>query len=127
MDTIRKLLNTKDYTNSFTLKEKEEGKIYCLIGYLFFFFFIPLLVKNNKYCKFHALQGLNLFLVSIFGGLTITLLNYLFKLLSLNIISVVFKAFFSLVILFFFLFGIINVMTNKARELPLIGGFKIIK
>ena len=127
MDIFRKLLDTEDYTKSFTEKEKEEGKIYCIIGYFFFFFFVPLLVKNNKYSKFHAVQSFNLFIFSILGGLIITLLNHMLILLSLNIISIIFRVFFSMFILFLFLFGIINVITNKAKELPLIGHLKIIK
>lgn len=127
MDIIKKILNTKDYSSSFTNEKKEEGKLYSLIGYFWFFFFIPLLVKNNKYCKYHANQGLDLLLFSICGGLFVSLIANFFNLLSLNIIGIIIKIVFSLIIFFFFIFGLVNVINNKAKDLPFIGVFRIIK
>ena len=127
MNTLRKILNTEDYTSSFSEKDKENGKIYSIIGYFWVFFFIPLLMKENKYCKFHANQGLVFFLFSLFGGIIITLLSNLFNVLSLNVISITLKTLFSLVIVFLFVFGVINAFNGKARNLPLIGEIRIIK
>ena len=51
MDKIRDLLNSEDHSSSFTKEEKEQGKLVCIIGYFWILFFVPLLVKNNKYCR----------------------------------------------------------------------------
>ena len=127
MDTLRKVLDTEDYTSSFSEKERENGKLYSIVGYFWVFFFIPLLVKGNKFCKFHANQGLVFFLFSLCGGIIITLLSNLFNVLSLNVVSIIFKALFSLTLMLLLCFGVINTFNKKARNLPLIGQIRIIK
>ena len=127
MDIIRNLLSTEDYSKLFTNEEKEEGRIYSIIGYFWFLFFIPLLVKNNKYCKYHANQGLNLLIFSLLGGLFVTLLDNFLKMVSLGVVSIIFKVVFSLIVVFLFCFGIFNSLKGKARNLPLIGEFRLIK
>lgn len=127
MDIVKKLLDTEDHTSSYVEEEKEKGKIYSLIGYFWILFFIPLLVKENKYCKYHANQALNLFIFSILGGMLVTLLSMGFDALSLNIVSLILKIIFSLIVLILFVIGILNVINNKAKDLPIVGGIKFIK
>ena len=127
MDIIKKLLETDDYTSSFTKEEIDKGKAFSLVGYFWILFFIPLLIKDNKYCKFHANQGLNLFIFSLLGGILVTILSMGFDALSLNIVSIILKVLFSILILFLLIIGVYNVLINKSKELPIIGNIRFIK
>ena len=75
MDKIRDLLNSEDHSSSFTKEEKEQGKLVCIIGYFWILFFVPLLVKNNKYCRYHSNQSLCLLLFSLIIGMVLSLLS----------------------------------------------------
>lgn len=127
MDILKKLMNTEDYSSSFTKEEKERGKMFALLGYFWILFFIPLLIKDNRYCKYHANQALSLFIFSILGGILITILSMGFDAVSLNIISIVLKILFSIIILFLLIIGVYNVLKDKAKDLPIIGNIRFIK
>ena len=127
MDKLKNLLDTEDYSSSFTKEEKEQGKVSCLLGYFFILFFLPLLIKNNKYCKYHANQSLNLLLFSLAGGVVIKLLSLFFDALSLNIISLILKVLFSLIIVLIFVLVLMIVTNNIAKVFHLIWIIRIIK
>ncbi len=127
MNKINELLNTKDYTLNYSLDSRKESKLLCLISYFWFLFFLPLLNKNNKYCLYHANQSLCLFLFSIGGGLVTTLITILLNSISLNIISFIFKITFSVIVVSLFIIGIVNVLNDSAKDLPIIGKIRIIK
>lgn len=127
MDKLKDLLNTKDYSSSFLEEEKSKGKVACLIGYFFVLFFIPLLHKNNKYCKYHANQSLVLLVFSLSGGVLLKFLSLIFDTLSLNIISLILKVLFSIILIIYLSLGIMNVFQDKAQDLPIIGKCRLIK
>ena len=127
MDKIRDLLNSEDHSSSFTKEEKEQGKLVCIIGYFWILFFVPLLVKNNKYCRYHANQSLCLLLFSLIIGMVLSLLSIIFSALSLGIFVTILKILFYISLLVYLVLGIYNVINDKAKDLPLIGNIRIIK
>jgi len=91
------------------------------VGYIIpILFFIPLVTdaKNSPFAKFHANQQLNLLLaaviVNIVGGV-IPFIGW-FIILPLGCIFLLVVA----------IIGIINAAKGTMKELPLIGGFKLI-
>ncbi|HIZ55178.1 MAG TPA: DUF4870 domain-containing protein [Firmicutes bacterium] len=95
------------------------------IGYLGFLFFIPLVCcKDSQYAKFHANQGLILFITS----LIVTIVSRIFALIPIIgwlialLLSIV-----SLVLFAFMILGIVNAATGKMNRLPLIGSLQLIK
>jgi uncharacterized membrane protein len=99
----------------------EKNKAMAIVGYIIpILFFIPLVTdaKNSPFAKFHANQQLNLLLaavvVNIVGGI-IPFLGW-FILLPLGTIFLIVVA----------IMGIINAAKGEMKELPLIGGFKLI-
>ncbi len=109
--------------NASDSKEADDNKIMAIIGYIIpLLFFIPLLDDEKKkipFVKFHANQQLNLllagFIVSTLGGI-IPVLGW-FIILPLGMIA-------SLVLA---IIGVINASKGEMKELPLIGGFQLIK
>lgn len=120
MENEKKEEQKLSQSNSGALDNKKIwGIIGCIIPILFF---VPLVMdelKSNPYSKFHANQQLALLLVAIavnvFGGM-IPILGW-FIILPLG----------SIALLVLMIIGIINVVNNKQKPLPVIGGIKIIK
>jgi len=101
--------------------DAEKNKAMAIVGYIIpILFFIPLVTdaKNSPFAKFHANQQLNLLLaaviINIVGGV-IPFLGW-FIILPLGMIFLIVVA----------IMGIINGAKGEMKELPLIGGFKLI-
>lgn len=98
-----------------------QNKAMAIIGYIIpILFFIPLVTdaKNSPFAKFHANQQLILLIAAIavnVVGSIIPILGW-FIILPLGVIA----------IFIFAIIGLINAAKGEMKELPLIGGFKII-
>jgi len=102
-------------------QDVEKNKAMAIVGYILpILFFVPLIsdAKNSPFAKFHANQQLNLLLaavvVNIVGGV-IPFIGW-FIILPLGMIFLIVVA----------IMGIINASKGEMKELPLIGGFKLI-
>lgn len=112
-----------------------QNKAMGILSYFGLLVLIPLLAaKNSKYARFHANQGLILFLLevcigivswivpSIFLGIwyvggiyyLVKALNIIFKLLDLACLGLS-------------IYGIVNAAQGKKQELPVIGKFRLVK
>lgn len=101
----------------FDQEDIEKNKT--MAGLAYFIFFLPLIVcPESKFAKFHANQGL-LLLIFGFGG---SLILGIIPIIGWLILLV-----YPFVILAFGIIGLINGFGGKAKELPLIGRFRIIK
>jgi len=86
--------------------KKEINKFWALMSYLWILCFLPLIFrKKNKFARFHAKQGLVLFLISFLIWIPIFGLLVLF------------------VVMIFSIWGIFNVLGGKQIKLPLIGSW----
>ncbi len=100
----------------------ENDKIMGILAYLGVLVVVPLFAGgNSKFVKYHANQGLVnvLFFVAIFFGLmiiTMAVPMLAFLTLALYFVPTVFA-----------IMGIMNVVNNEMKPLPLIGGIKLIK
>jgi uncharacterized membrane protein len=99
----------------FDPEDIEKNKVMALLAYIIFF--IPLIAApNSKFAKYHANQGLVLFLLYI----AIIILSNISILGFLEYIG-------GLFVLVLVILGIINAVNGKVKPLPLIGGITIIK
>lgn len=106
-----------DFTSEIDPEDIEKNKIYAVLAYINFLVLIPIFfAKESKFAKFHANQGLVLFILEI---IAIPVLGIIFKGWILGIISAI--------CLVFVVMGIIYAIQGKAKELPVIGNFKILK
>lgn len=98
--------------------DAEKNKWMGVIAY--FIFFVPLLVdSDSEFGKFHANQGLNLFLLS----LAVTILGSIIPFVGWFIILPIG----GILCLVLAIMGIINAVNGEMKELPLIGGIHLIK
>jgi uncharacterized membrane protein len=121
-DTIKEkaqeLLNTADCTTEFDAADIETNKLLSILSYIGILWLIPLLVApKSGFARFHVNQGLVLWIANILVGFlaVIPILGWIAAFVC-GIIS------FILMIL-----GIINAAQGIAKELPIIGKFKLLK
>lgn len=113
---VANLNNTADTTEEYDKNDIESSKVMAALAYIIFF--IPLLAaKDSKFARFHANQGLVLFL----GGLISSVVAVI------PILGWIIAPLLSIAITVLAVIGIINAANGKAKELPLIGKFKILK
>ena len=104
-------------------KEIEEGKTYAAIGYLGILFLVPLLAaKDNKFAKFHAKQGMVLFIAFIICAIIASILFVIpfigWFLLGPLAWLIVFIGGAVLAIM-----GIVNALQGKYWKMPVLGGW----
>ena len=113
---LDKAMNTPDSTADYDPADVENYRIVSLFAYLGFLFIVPLIAgKDSKYARFHTNQGIILFIFS-------AILAFLVRFPHVGWIF----ALGEVVVVIFTILGIINAVTGKARELPLIGKFRIL-
>lgn len=142
-ETVEKIMDTKDDTNDYETNDIENNKGMAIISYLGPLCIIPFLVtKESKYAKYHAKQGLNLFIIELAFSIVSYFLKSLVQIpkmcsflgefqmecgsstpwwLSLPLSLV------ELILAVISLIGIVYACQGKAKELPLVGKIKVIK
>ena len=123
--TISKITDTPDYTSSFNPQDIQKNKTMSILAYIGILVLIPIFAaKDSAYAKFHANQGLLLLIAEAAVGLVFGLLGLIpyigviFQIL-LWTCEVIFGA--------LSVIGIVNAVFEKAKELPLLGGYYILK
>ena len=117
--------NTTDETAGMDAADIEQNKV--MGGLAYFLFFLPLIAcPQSKYGRFHANQGLLLLILSICGGVLSAVLSAILT-WRLGWLSALLSFAIWIVILVVGIIGLINGFTGKAKELPVIGKFRIIK
>ncbi len=126
---IAALNNTVDTTADFDAADIEQNKAMGILAYLGPLVLIPIFAaKDSGFARYHSNQGLLLLIASaaygiVYGILNMIILAISWRLLFLaGIIGLV-----SLVFLALCIIGILNAANGRAKELPVIGKFKILK
>ena len=104
--------------DGFSEKEKEDGKVMAILSYISLLSLIPYFTeKENKWVRFHAIQGVNLLIIEVIFMIIgrIPLLGWVIGWIC-NIIVLVLS-----------IIGIVNVCNGETKELPIVGGIKFIK
>ena len=130
---IAALNNTADTTADFDKADIEQNKVMGILAYLSWLVLIPIFAApKSKFARFHANQGLVLAITEIAwwivtGVVSTILYNISWTLGSLfgtllGLVNLV-----NLVFLVMLVLGIVNAANGRAKELPVIGKFKILK
>lgn len=124
-------MENNDFTQQFDPNDIEQNKVLALFSYLGILFLIPLLAApNSQYARFHTNQGIVLFIADIVLGIVIGVVSVLLTLIGgfagIAIAGVI-SGLIGLCIFIFVILGIVNAVTGKAKELPVIGKIRILK
>ncbi len=126
---LQELNNTADTTADFDAQDIQNNKVMAILAYFGFLVLVPLFgAKTSKYARYHANQGLVLFIAEIAYGIV-------YKIISSIILAISWRLYFitSILGLVYLVFtvlsiiGIINAASGKAKELPIIGQIKLLK
>lgn len=124
-ETFDQINNTADTTAQFDSNDIQQNKIMAVLSYISWLVLIPLIFANkSRFARFHVNQGLVLAVVEV---VSIFLLRLLGHLPLIGWIFSIVASLMGLVCLIFAIIGIINAASGKAKELPIIGFFKILK
>jgi uncharacterized membrane protein len=128
-NTFQNMMNTSDTTGSFHPQDIATNKTMTILAYLGILVLIPLFaVKNSPYTRFHANQGLLLFICeAILGILWMIIASALMFVWGLlTFFSIIFWLV-SIVLLVLAILGIVNAVNGRAKELPVIGKIRLLK
>ncbi|MEG6520384.1 DUF4870 domain-containing protein [Desulfotomaculum sp. 1211_IL3151] len=103
--------------NIHTPEDIEKNKTMAGLSYLLFF--LPLIAcPESKYARFHANQSLMLLILGIAGNVILGIIP---------VIGWMLLPVFGIGVLALFIMGLVNGFGGKAKRLPLIGTFDILK
>lgn len=137
MDKIKSLFtNLEDKTAEYKKEDIEKGKLMAVLSYIGILVVIPYFAeKENKFVRFHAIQGLNLLLINLivsvasFALAVIATIIFLIPILGW-IIGFVLYAVIGLIPVGLFILdvlGVVYVLQGNAKEIPIVNKFKLIK
>ena len=107
---VKSVMDTPDSTGGMDAADIASNKGMAVLSYLGLLFLIPLLAAVN--------QGIVLFIADFILSFVMSMLNWTFFAASV-------KAVLGLIMLIYWIIGIVNAASGKAKELPLIGKIRI--
>lgn len=126
---IANLNDTADTTADYDADDVSKNKVMAVLAYFGPLCFIPMFAaKDSKFARFHANQGLVLLIACVAYSIVSSILNSIILAISWRlyfITSII--SFISIVFAVLAILGIINAANGRAKELPVIGKFKILK
>ncbi len=128
-EKVKALNNTADTTSEYDPQDIEKNKFMAILAYFGILVIIPILsAKDSKFARFHSNQGLILCIVAILYSVCYSILSSVILSISWHLYWLVsLIGILSFALLIWFVIGIINAANGKAKELPLIGHYKLLK
>lgn len=119
------LKNVKISSKKFDKKDIIENKAMACLAYIMAP--VPYFVETkSKWVRYHAIQGMNLFIIEVILCLIVTVINSLIFWPFLFLKTIIKLSLYAFMVIYAII-GIINVCNEEAKELPLINKFKFIK
>ncbi len=147
-------INTPDTTAQFDPQDIELNNRLSLLSYLGILVLVPIfLVKRSRFARFHANQGLVLLIAGIVSDLALLVLKLIVGALRSGLMALLYRidgsrvliamgavlggvvsgvfwilsVLISVALIVLAVLGIVNAVKGRARELPLIGWFHILR
>lgn len=131
MADLNGLFKITDRTADYRQEDIDSNRAMGILSYIGFLVLIPILAaKESKFARFHANQGLVLFISNVILGVILKVLTKLSKMFLIGWVFGVLNVLLSLVSVGIFVLavmGIVFAAQGKAKDLPVIGGIKLIK
>lgn len=117
-NAVNQFTNTADTTSEYSPEDISSNKVSAVISYLWILFIVPLIAApNSPYARFHANQGLLLFIFDLIIAI----------IACIPVVGWIVGGIGAVAVLVFRVMGIVNSINGEAKELPLIGKYRIIK
>ena len=117
-EAINRLTNTADTTSDYAVDDINNNRLMSILAYIGILVLVPLFAaKESPFARFHTNQGLLLLILHLIGWV-LSFIPYI-GWVACGIINVV--------CFVLFILGLINAVRGDAKELPLIGKYRILK
>ena len=126
---FQNLNNTADTTAEFDQNDINTNKGMAILAYFGPLVFIPMFAaKQSKFARYHSNQGLLLLIAAVAWSIVYGIINAILLAISWRLYTISsIIGLLSIVFFVLFIIGIINASNGRAKELPIIGKFKILK
>ena len=124
------ILNTPRCKDQISPRDISDNKTLSIFSYFGLLFLIPWLAsKNSRFARFHANQGLLLFLFTVAASIAVSIVTFIFGFIPVLgvIVNVIMWLVYYVAVIGYMVLGIYNVVKGRANELPVIGKFRLIK
>ena len=112
---VAQLNDTPDTTASFDVDDVKNNKGMAVLAYFWLLVLIPLLArKDSPFARYHSNQGLILLICSVISGILGRIWG------PLGTIT-------GIICFILFIIGIVNAANGRAKELPIVGKFRLLK
>ncbi|MGN1249951.1 MAG: zinc ribbon domain-containing protein [Candidatus Spyradocola sp.] len=125
------MLDMPDTTSYYSKSDIARNRLMAALSYLSVLVLIPVFAaKDSPYARFHAAQGVNLLILSVLWAIVAAIIGAIFGAIGVGVLSVLWGIVFwviTIALALLMVIGILGALQGRARELPLIGGFRILK
>ena len=123
------LQKNNGFVNKFDANDVAQNKVMGILAYIWILFLVPIFAaKNSPYARFHANQGLVLFIIQTAYGIVYGILSFILAFIPIiGWIAILLLGLVNIVFFVFMILGIINACSGEVKPLPLIGGITILK
>ena len=127
-ETFTQINDTPNFTGEYDPQDINRNTVMAALSYLSFLVLVPIFAaKDSPFARFHANQGLILFLAGFLWGILYRAVRWiLFYGILYRIIGILGAAV-DVVFAVLALIGVINALKGQAKELPLIGSIKLLR
>jgi uncharacterized membrane protein len=129
MDNQNKIFDMPDHTSEFDFDDVQNTNV-VVTACTYILFFIPyIFAPNSQYAKFHANQSLVYLICNVVLNIASKIICSILGFVPVvgSIVGTVLPLLVSLVNIALFIIGVVNAFNKQAKELPIIGGFTILK
>lgn len=124
-DKFNEFNNTSDTTAAFDQNDINQNKVMAILSYIGILVLIPIFAaKNSKFARFHANQGLLLCIIGIAMSIISMVLG---EVPVIGFLLGIIGGLVSVVTFVLAIIGICNACTGKAKELPIVGKYRVLK
>ena len=126
---IKALNNVPDTTSDFDQQDIAQNKAMAILAYIGPLVLIPIFAaKGSKFARYHSNQGLLLLIAAVAWSIVYGILSGIILAISWRLYFITsILSLLSLIFLVLAILGIVNAANGKAKELPVIGKFKLLK
>ena len=126
---LQNLNNTTDSTAQFDAADIQQNKVMAILAYIGPLVFVSIFAaKGSKFARYHSNQGLILLIASAAWGVAYGILSAVLLAISWRLYFITgILGIVSLVFIVPMVLGIINAANGRAKELPIIGKFRLLK
>jgi uncharacterized membrane protein len=129
MDDQKKIFDMPDHTSEFDYDDVQNTNV-VVTACTYILFFIPyIFAPNSRYAKFHANQSLIYLICGVVLSIASTILCSILGFIPVlgSIVCAVLPKLVYVVNIALLITGIVHACNKQAKELPIIGGFSILK